>query len=108
MAKKVFNRMSQPKANSTSGQLKIKGGTIIFIRRFSVRVPTEKAAEAERLWRQDCGPLMLKQPGCVSEQFLRGRENPGEFVSLATWEDQAAIDRYRSSDAHKAIQQHTR
>jgi heme-degrading monooxygenase HmoA len=80
----------------------------MITRMILVKVPAEKAAEAERLWQQDCGPLMLKQPGCVSEQFLRGRENPGEFISLATWENQTAIDRYRSSDAHKAIQQHTR
>jgi heme-degrading monooxygenase HmoA len=73
-----------------------------------VNVPAERRAEAEKLWKQDCGPLMIKQPGCVSERFLRGRENPGEFVSLSTWENQEAIDRYRSSDAHKQIQQHTR
>jgi heme-degrading monooxygenase HmoA len=51
---------------------------------------------------------MIKQPGCKTEQFLRGRENPGEFISLSTWESQEAIDRYRSSDAHKQIQQHAR
>jgi heme-degrading monooxygenase HmoA len=28
--------------------------------------------------------------------------------SLSTWENQAAIDKYRASEAHKAIQQHTR
>ena len=51
---------------------------------------------------------MIKQPGCLSEQFLRGRENTGEFISLSTWENQAAIDKYRASEAHKAVQQHTR
>ena len=73
-----------------------------------VSVPKEKAAEAERLWKEECAPLMIKQRGCLSEQFLRGRENPGEFISLSMWEDQLAIDLYRSSDAHKHIQQHTR
>jgi heme-degrading monooxygenase HmoA len=51
---------------------------------------------------------MKKLPGCVSEQFLRNREKPGEFISLSTWENQEAIDRYRASDAHHTIQQHTR
>jgi heme-degrading monooxygenase HmoA len=80
----------------------------MIMRMILVNVPKEKAAEAERLWKQECAPLTIKQPGCLSEQFLKGRENPGEFISVSTWEDQAAIDRYRTSEAHKAIQQHTR
>ena len=80
----------------------------MITRMILVKVPPDKATEAERLWREDCGPLMKKLPGCVSEQFLRSRENPGEFISVATWENQAAIDRYRASDAHHTIQQHTR
>lgn len=80
----------------------------MITRMILVKVPSEKAAEAERLWKEDCGPLTIKQPGCLSEQFLRGRENPGEFIALSTWESQAAIDRYRISEAHKMIQQHTR
>jgi quinol monooxygenase YgiN len=83
-------------------------GTIMITRMILVNVPQERAAEAERLWKQECAPLMIKQPGCLSEQFLRGRENPGEFISVSTWENQAAIDKYRASEAHKAIQQHTR
>lgn len=80
----------------------------MITRMIFVKVPSEKAAEAERLWKKDCGPLTIKQAGCLSEQFLRGRENPGEFIALSTWESQAAIDRYRISEAHKTIQQHTR
>jgi heme-degrading monooxygenase HmoA len=30
------------------------------------------------------------------------------MISLSTWENQAAIDKYRQSDAHKEIQKHTR
>jgi quinol monooxygenase YgiN len=73
-----------------------------------VKVPAAKAAEAERLWKQDCAPLTIKQHGCLSEQFLRSRENPGEFISLSTWESQAAIDAYRAGPAHKEIQKHVR
>ena len=80
----------------------------MITRMILVSVPKERAAEAERMWKEECAPLMIKQPGCLSEQFLRGRENPGEFISVSTWEDQAAIDRYRASEAHKAVQQHTR
>jgi heme-degrading monooxygenase HmoA len=80
----------------------------MITRMIIVTVPKDKAAEAERLWKEECAPLMIKQPGCLSEEFLRGRENPGEFISLSTWENQQAIDKYRTSSAHKEIQQHTR
>ena len=80
----------------------------MITRMILVNVPKERVAEAERLWKEECAPLMIKQPGCLSEQFLRGRENTGEFISLSTWENQAAIDKYRASEAHKAVQQHTR
>jgi heme-degrading monooxygenase HmoA len=80
----------------------------MITRMIFVRVPPDKSAEAERLWKEDCAPLMIKHPGCVTEQFLRGRDNPGEFISLSTWENQAAIDRYRDSAEHHEIQKHTR
>jgi heme-degrading monooxygenase HmoA len=73
-----------------------------------VTVPPEKAADAERLWKQGCAPLMIQQPGCVSEEFLRNVNDPGEVISLQTWENQAAIDQYRKSEAHKEILRHTR
>jgi heme-degrading monooxygenase HmoA len=81
---------------------------LVITRMIVVKVPQDKSAEAERLWKEDCAPLMIKQPGCVSEEFLKGRGSPGEYISLSKWENQEAIDRYRGSDAHKAIQQHTR
>jgi heme-degrading monooxygenase HmoA len=80
----------------------------MITRMIVVTVPREKVAEAERLWKEECAPLMIRTPGCKSEEFLRSRENPGELISLSTWENQAAIDKYRSSEAHKEIQKHTR
>lgn len=80
----------------------------MITRMIIVKVPAAKAAEAERLWKQECAPLMIKQHGCLSEQFLRSRENPGEFISSSTWESQAAIDAYRAGAAHKEIQKHSR
>jgi len=73
-----------------------------------VTVPPEKAAEAERIWKQGCAPLMIQQPGCVNEEFLRSVDHPGEIISLQTWESQAAIDQYRKSAAHQEILRHTR
>ena len=80
----------------------------MIMRMILVDVPADKTAEAERMWKNECAPLMIQQSGCISEQLLRGRENSGEFISLSTWEDQASIDRHRASDAHKSIQRDTR
>jgi quinol monooxygenase YgiN len=77
----------------------------MIMRMILVNVPVEKAAEAQRLWKNECAPLMIKQSGCISEQLLRGRDNDSEFISVSTWEDQASIDRYRASNAYKTIQQ---
>ena len=73
-----------------------------------VTVPVEKAAEAEQLWKSNCAPLMIQQPGCLGEEFLRNRDNKGEMISLQQWESQKAIDDYRGSPAHKEILKHTR
>lgn len=80
----------------------------MITRMICVTVPRDKVAEAERIWKEECAPLMIKSPGCKSEEFLRSRENPGEMISLSTWENQAAIDKYRQSEEHRKIQQHTR
>ena len=80
----------------------------MITRMILVTVPKDKVAEAERMWKQECAPLMIKSAGCKSEEFLRNKDNPGEMISVSTWENQAAIDKYRDSDAHKKIQQHTR
>src|SRR5262245_18401538 len=80
----------------------------MITRMIAVNVPKERAGEAEPMWKQECATLMIKQPGCLSEQFLRGREDPGEFISISTWQNQAVVDKYRTSEAHQAIQKHTR
>ena len=80
----------------------------MITRMIIVTVPVEKVAEAERLWKQECAPLMIQQEGCVSEEFLRNRDNKGELISVQQWESQQAIDKYRSSPAHQEILRHTR
>ena len=46
----------------------------MITRMIVVTVPADKAQEAERLWKTECAPLMIQQPGCASEEFLRNRE----------------------------------
>jgi quinol monooxygenase YgiN len=76
-------------------------GRLIF-----VTVKPEDAAAAERVWKQDCAPLMIRQPGCQSEELLRSTEVKGEYISYAEWDSQASIDRYLASKDHQTIKQH--
>ncbi|MBI3015680.1 MAG: antibiotic biosynthesis monooxygenase [Candidatus Tectomicrobia bacterium] len=79
-----------------------------ILRFIVVKASPEKAAEIERLWKQECGPLMIKRPGCLREELLRCREDPGEYISVSEWESQQAIDAYRTSPEHEEIKRHTR
>ena len=78
------------------------------VRLIHVNVDPNQAAEAERIWKEDCGPLMIQQKGCRSEQLLKCDDVPGEYISYSEWESQADIDAYRESEAHKQIQNHSR
>lgn len=80
----------------------------MITRMIIVTVPLERAEEAQRLWKQNCAPIMIQQPGCYGEQLLRSRENPGELISIQDWEDQKWIDAYRAGPAHQEILRHTR
>ncbi len=79
-----------------------------IVRLIHVNVDPGQAAEAERIWKEDCGPRMLAQKGCKSEQLLKCMDSPGEYISYAEWESQEDIDRYRESEDHQAIQSHAR
>lgn len=80
----------------------------MITRMIIVTVPGDRAAEAQALWKKDCAPIMIQQPGCLGEQLLRNRDNPGEIISLQTWEDIKWIEAYRASPAHQEILRHTR
>ena len=79
----------------------------MITRMIIVTTSAERSAEAQALWKKDCAPIMIQQPGCLSEQFLHSRDLPGEFISLQTWEDQKSIDAYRPGPAHQEILRHT-
>lgn len=79
-----------------------------IVRLIHVNVDPDQAADAERIWKEDCGPRMLTQKGCKSEQLLKCTDAPGEYISYAEWESQEDIDRYRESEDHQTIQTHAR
>jgi quinol monooxygenase YgiN len=77
-----------------------------IVRLIFVRVSPDQAGAAERLWKEECAPLMIRQEGCLSEELLRSAEVPGEYISYSVWESGEAIERYRANDAHREIKRH--
>jgi heme-degrading monooxygenase HmoA len=79
-----------------------------IVRLILVKVDSGEAQKAERIWKEHCAPLMIQQPGCLSEKLLHSIDEPGEFISYSEWSDQASIDKYRESAAHEEIKKHSR
>ena len=78
-----------------------------IIRLIHIKIDPSETENAVRVWKTECAPLMIRQKGCISEKLLRCRE-AHEFISYSEWDSEAAIEAYRSSDAHKEIVRHTR
>lgn len=77
------------------------------IRLIYAAVSPEEAAVAEKIWKENCAPLMIAQPGCLAEHLLRCDSEPGEFISYSEWESEEHIKRYLDSDAHREIKRHS-
>jgi heme-degrading monooxygenase HmoA len=79
-----------------------------IVRLIYVTVKDDQIRDAVKLWKDHCAPLMIKQPGCLSEKLLECVDAPGEFISYSEWDSQENIDKYRNSEAHAEIQRHSR
>jgi heme-degrading monooxygenase HmoA len=74
-----------------------------IIRLIITTVPAEFARQAEINWKEKCAPIMIRQPGCLSEKMLRCETTPGEYISYS---DEASIQRYLQSEDHREIKRH--
>jgi heme-degrading monooxygenase HmoA len=79
-----------------------------IIRLIYVSFPAELAEQAERNWKEECAPLMIKQPGCLSEQLLRCKSAPGEYISWSEWDNESSVEQYLQSQDHQEIKQRNR
>ena len=77
-----------------------------IVRMIITTVPTGMGSQAERNWRDKCAPLMIKQPGCLSERFLRSKDNLGEYISYGEWDNEQSIQAYLKSADHQEIKRH--
>ena len=73
-----------------------------------INVPEANAMEAERVWKTDCAPLMIRQRGCRSEKLMKSLDRPGLYISYSEWDSLEDIDRYREGNDHDTIQSETR
>jgi heme-degrading monooxygenase HmoA len=78
-----------------------------IVRIIYTNVPPDQSAEAEKDWKEECAPLMIRQPGCQAEELLRCIGNPGEYISYSQWTDAASIEAYLQSDDHREIKRRT-
>jgi heme-degrading monooxygenase HmoA len=80
----------------------------MIARMIYVRVAPDQIQEAIEDWKEVCAPIMISQPGCLSEELLACNEAPDEFISLSNWESMDAIQTYRTSAAHERVKHSTR
>lgn len=71
-----------------------------------VSFPVAQADKAEHNWKDKCAPLMIRQEGCLSEQLLRCKDDPGEYVSYSEWDSEESIKKYLASEDHQEIKRH--
>jgi heme-degrading monooxygenase HmoA len=74
-----------------------------IIRMIVTTVPPGMGSQAERNWKERCAPLMIKQPGCLSEHMLRSKDNPAEYISYAEWDNEESIRAYLKGADHQTI-----
>src|SRR5260370_39414598 len=79
----------------------------MIARMIYVKVAPDQIQEAIEDWKQVCAPIMIAQPGCLSEELLACNEEPDEFISLSNWESMDAIQAYRTSEADDRVKHST-
>ena len=79
-----------------------------IVRVIHVTFPPDQAVKAEENWKESCAPIMIRQPGCRSEELHRCKENPGDYISYSEWDDEESIQRYLQSEDHQEIKRHNR
>src|SRR5712691_6851391 len=69
----------------------------MIARMIFVKVAPDQIDRAIEEWKNVCAPLMISQPGCLSEELLECNEHPDEFISLSNCENMEAVEAYRTS-----------
>jgi quinol monooxygenase YgiN len=65
----------------------------------SVKVPDDKIKDTVKMWKEQWGPLIVMQNGCLSHMLMQNNEHPGQVISLSLWANQRGIDAFVASPA---------
>lgn len=77
-----------------------------LVRLLQVTYPSARADEVAQKWKEEYGPLLKGQAGCLSETLLQCKDVPNEFVSYSEWQDEDSIRDYLGSNAYQTIRNH--
>ena len=69
----------------------------------SIKVPDDKIKDAVKMWKEQWGPLIVMQNGCLSHMLMQSSEHPGQVISLSLWANQRGIDAFVASSAREEI-----
>ncbi len=78
-----------------------------IIRLIHIKIDPSEVENAMKVWKTECAPLMIAQPGCISEKLLRCRD-AHELISYSEWDNEADLAMYQHSDVHEEIVRHAR
>ena len=81
--------------------------TLTIVRIIYASFPPSKPKWLQN-WKEKCAPLMIRQPGCMSEELLRCIDTPGEFLSYSEWYSMANVEKYLQSEDHQEIKRQNR
>ena len=76
------------------------------VRLLYVSFSSDQLKMAEKNWKEKCAPLMIRQPGCLTEKLLRCSDAAGELISYSEWDSEESIKMYLESKDHAEIKQH--
>ena len=69
----------------------------------SIKVPDDKIKDTVKMWKEQWGPLIVKQSGCLSHLLMQNRQHPNQVISLSLWANQRGIDDYVASPAREEV-----
>ena len=73
-----------------------------------INVPEGKSDAVERIWKNECSPLLRRQKGCRLEKMMRSLDRPNLHISYSEWDSIDDIEAYRAGADHEMIRNEAR
>lgn len=73
-----------------------------------INVPEGKNEAAEKIWKEECSPLLKRQKGCRLEKYMKSLDHPNIHISYSEWDSLQDIENYRQGADHEVIRNEAR